>query len=128
MGAISNKNIKERRADARYHRSDSISVKIVFSSENPGLLGKTLDGSTLDVSASGMRIEVTRPIVLDSVLDIWVNLEEENRKYFLTGNIRWCTETDKPGVYQAGLVLRERSDTVTDLASWRDLFKQGFFS
>lgn len=127
MGAKTNKNVRERRADARYHRSDSISVKIVFSSENPGLLGKSLDGATVDISASGMRIEVSRPIVLDSVLDIWVKLKEDNRQFFLTGNIRWCAETDTSGVYQAGLVLRERSDTITDLASWRDLFKQGFF-
>ena len=57
------------------------------------------------------------------MLDVWVTLKEQKRKFFLTGNVRWCNESDKPGIYQIGLVLRERTDTVTDLRSWQDVFK-----
>ena len=114
----------ERRVETRFDRKEELSMKIVFSSENPDLLGKTLDGATLDVSASGMRIMLNRPIKIDSVLDVWVNLKEQNKKYFLTGNVRWCNETEVGGNYQIGLVLRERTDTVTDLSSWQDIFKK----
>ena len=116
-------NYDGQRAQARFKNTDDINLKIVFSSENPGLLGRKLDGSTLDVSSSGMRILLDNAIRIDSVLDVWVALKEHNRKYFLTGNVRWCNESEKPGIYQIGLVLRERSDTVTDLRSWQDVFK-----
>ncbi|MDQ1363370.1 MAG: PilZ protein [Pseudomonadota bacterium] len=116
-------NYEERRAHRRFELADEINLKIVFSSENPGLLGRTLDGSTLDVSAGGLRILLNHPIKVDSVLDVWVTLKEQRRKFFLTGNVRWCNESDKPGIYQVGLILRERTDTVTDLRSWQETFK-----
>jgi len=117
-------NVDERRADERYERSEHLSLKIVFSSENPGLLGKTIDGKTVDVSASGLRISLNYPIKIDSVLDVWVNLKDQNKKFFLTGNVRWVSETELGGVYMIGLVLRERSDTITDLQEWKKMFKK----
>ena len=116
-------NYEDRRADPRFEMSEDFTLKIVFSSENPGLLGKTISGSTVDVSASGLRLSLNVPIQLDSVLDVWVTLKENNKKYFLTGNVRWCNEGEVSGTYLIGLVLRERSDTVTDLSSWKDMFK-----
>lgn len=113
----------DRRVHTRFDTAEEISLKIVFSSENPGLLGRTLDGSTLDVSAGGLKISLNHLIKVDSVLDVWVTLKEQRRKFFLTGNVRWCNESEKPGIYQIGLILRERTDTVTDLGSWQASFK-----
>ena len=115
--------MKDRRGARRYQAKEALNLKIVFSSENPGLLGKTLCGSTLDVSATGLRIELNQEIKIDSVLDVWVTLKDNNKKYFLTGNVRWCNQMDVGGYYQIGVVLRERSDTVTDLDSWQAEFK-----
>ena len=117
------KNFKERRGAKRQQVKEALNLKIVFSSENPGLLGKTINGSTLDISSTGLRIEMNQQIKIDSVLDVWVTLKDSHKKYFLTGNVRWCSETSVGGLYQIGVVLRERSDTVTDLDSWHDMFK-----
>lgn len=117
------KNIKRTAWRRALRAKGSLDLKIVFSSENPNLLGKTLCGSTLDVSASGLRIELNQKIKVDSVLDVWVTLKDSSKKYFLTGNVRWCNEMEVGGHYQIGVVLRERSDTVTDLEAWRQAFK-----
>lgn len=122
--ALGKSKHEDRRAETRYEQKEDLNLKIVFSSDNPGLLGKTIDGSTIDVSASGLRIMLNHPIKIDSVLDVWVNRKEQNKKYFLTGNVRWCKETEVGGTYQVGLVLRERTDTITDLSSWQALFKK----
>ena len=116
-------NFEERRADKRIDKNEDISLKIVFSSENPGLLGKKLSGETLDISASGLRISLPFAIKIDSVLDVWMTFHKENKKYFLTGNVRWCRENKDDSGFLIGLVLRERSDTVTDLADWKNNFK-----
>ena len=113
----------ERRGAARYDVKEALDLKIIFSSENPNLLGKTLCGSTLDVSATGLRIELNQQIKIDSVLDVWVTLKDSDKKYFLTGNVRWCHEMEVGGYYQIGVVLRERTDTITDLASWQAALK-----
>ncbi len=114
---------QERRDSARFELKEALEMKIVFSSENPNLLGKTLCGSTIDVSASGLRIELNQLIKLDSVLDVWVTLKDNKKKYFLTGNVRWCKQMGEGEYFQIGVVLRERSDTVTDLDSWQIAFK-----
>lgn len=116
-------NFEDRRSDVRHETNEELSLKIVFSSENPGLLGKKLSGETLDVSASGLRILLPVAIKLDSVLDVWVTLHNENTKYFLTGNVRWCRENDEGEGYLIGLVLRERTDTITDLSGWKKKMK-----
>ena len=115
--------LNERRVAERYESKQALDLKIVFSSENPNLLGKTLSGSTLDVSSSGLRIELNQPVKVDSVLDVWVTLKDNPKKYFLTGNVRWVHELEVGGYYQIGVVLRERSDTITDLASWKVALK-----
>lgn len=109
----------ERRDSVRIAQKEALDLKIVFSSENPSLLGKTLSGSTLDVSASGVRIELNHQIKMDSVLDVWITLKETNKKYFLTGNVRWCEKMSDGDYYQIGVVLRERADTVTDFEAWK---------
>lgn len=116
-------NYEERRSDQRIQQNENVSLKIVFSSENPGLLGKNLSGETLDISASGMRLALPFVIKVDSVLDVWMTLHDENKKYFLTGNVRWCRPNPDSAGYLIGLVLRERTDTITDLASWKEQFK-----
>ncbi|RDH82398.1 MAG: hypothetical protein DIZ80_08875 [endosymbiont of Galathealinum brachiosum] len=120
---MENQSMQERRDALRFELKEALDMKIVFSSENPGLLGKTLCGSTIDVSATGLRIELNQQIKIDSVLDVWVTLKETKKKYFLTGNVRWCKEMDVGGYFQIGVVLRERSDTVTDLDGWQVAFK-----
>ncbi len=116
---------EERRGAKRHQAQEALNLKIVFSSENPGLLGRTISGSTVDISASGLRIEMKQKIKMDSVLDVWVTLKDNHKKYFLTGNVRWCSEANADGIYQIGVVLRERSDTVTDLDGWRAALKAG---
>lgn len=113
---------QDRRGSDRYGTNEALDLKIVFSSENPNLLGKRISGSTVDISASGLRIELNQQITIDSVLDVWVRLKDSNKKYFLTGNVRWCREIGSKGNYQIGIVLRERSDTVTDLSNWQSEF------
>jgi len=115
--------LEERRGAERFELNQALNMKIAFSSENPNLLGKTLCGSTVDVSATGLRIELNQPIKIDSVLDVWVTLKESREKYFLTGNVRWCSELESGGYYQIGVVLRERTDTITDFTNWKRSFK-----
>ncbi len=123
QGSCMEDQVENRRQSPRISLKEALNLKIVFSSENPNLLGKTLCGSTIDVSASGLRIELNQQIKIDSVLDVWVTLKENDKKYFLTGNVRWCRTLETGEYFQIGVVLRERSDTVTDLDSWQDAFK-----
>ncbi len=123
MGLIKKKR-DERRAEARYERREDLSIKVAFSSQNPELLGKTLGSESVDVSASGLRIVLNQAVEVNSILDVWVNLHDKNKRFFLTGNVCWCKELEDSDSYQAGLMLHESAEEVTDLTDWQALFDE----
>ncbi len=100
-------------------------MKILFSSENPSLLGKTMQPTAIELSPRGLRIEVASAIAIDSVLDVQVKLPNSPRTYNLTGNVRYRLPS-RQGHYHVVLVLRERSDIRSDLKAWKANFEQNF--
>lgn len=114
-----------------FHKSSSPSfvsgsgteVKILFSSENPSLLGKTVQTRAIELSRKSIRLAVQHHIEMDSVLDISVKFSGNERIYNLTGNVRWGMPVG-PDDYHIVLVLRERNDIRSDLGAWKDNFEQ----
>lgn len=113
---------EERRADKRIEHKAS-KLKIVFTSETPGLLGKTLAGSTVDISASGLQITLNTAVPADSTMDVRVILDGDPKEYFLSSKVRWCKESDQEGKYNVGLALQDLFNTETDYDSWKENFK-----
>lgn len=116
------KNFEERRADKRIAHTEAVSLKILFTSENPSFLGKNLDGSTLDISASGLRLSLQSELPVDSTIDVAVTLKDSPRQYFLSGKVRWCKKVED-GSYQAGIALQDLINTETDYKAWRAALK-----
>ena len=98
---------------------------ILFSSENPSLIGQTLETHAIEISPKGLRLEVNHEIGINSVLDIAVKVNGHDRAYYLTGNVRWRVPSID-GSYHIGLILRERNDLRSDLKAWKANFKQNF--
>lgn len=106
--------------------SDNIEIKILFSSDNPVLLGKTFQSKNVLVSKHKLSMEVCREIVLDSVLDMAVTLKHIGKRYHLTGNVRACAPLSRPDMYHLDIVLRERADIPTDFNAWNHHFSNNF--
>jgi len=100
-------------------------VKILFSSENPSLLGKTMKTTAIEMSPHSIRLEVSTPIEIDSVLDIVVSLDNSEKSYCLTGNVRWRLPSSR-GQFHIILVLRERGDVISDFRAWKANFERNF--
>ena len=112
-----------RRADKRLDQKEALSLTIVFTSQNPALLGRTIKGSTIDISASGLRIKLKTPLPADSTIDVSIKLKDDPYTYFLSGKVRWCRETDEEGTYQIGIVIQDLINTETDYKRWRKTVK-----
>lgn len=100
-------------------------VKVLFSSENPSLLGKTMTTTAIEMSRKSIRLAVSHSIEIDSVLDISIKLAGSDRRYNLTGNVRWRLPSSHDE-YHIVLVLRERNDIRSDLKAWKANFDQNF--
>ncbi len=108
-----------------YISAKGTEVKILFSSENPSLLGKTMKTTAIEMSRKSIRLAVSHAIEIDSVLDISVKLQGSERTYNLTGNVRWRLPSTHDE-YHIVLVLRERNDIRSDLKAWKANFEQNF--
>jgi hypothetical protein len=114
---------QERRADKRIPQTEAFSLKIIFTSENPGLLGKNLYGSTIDISASGLRLALQSELPVDSTIDVVATLKGSPKQYFLSGKVRWCKKADDNGNYHVGIALQDLINTETDYKAWREALK-----
>ncbi len=123
------KNIAQRlfkkKAEISYIETENTEVKVLFSSENPSLLGKTMKTTVIELAPKSIRLELDHAAEIDSVLDIEVRLDNGGRTYNLTGNIRWRLPSIH-GQHQVVLALRERTDIRSDLRAWKANFDQNF--
>jgi Tfp pilus assembly protein PilZ len=114
----------ERRVDERIVQTAAFSLKIIFTSENPGLLGRSLYGSTIDISASGLKLALQSELPVDSTIDVVVTLKSNPKQYFLSGKVRWCKKADNEGNYHVGIALQDLINTDTDYKAWREALKK----
>ena len=121
------KNIVQRlfhkKPEPHFTATKGTEVKILFSSENPSMLGKTMSTTAIELSPRGIRLELDHALAIGSVLDISVKLAGSNRIYNLTGNVRYRLPSSK-GQYHIVLALRERNDIRSDFKAWKHNFEK----
>lgn len=115
--------LNNRRNSTRHDQQEVLSLTIISSSLNPELLGKTINASTVDISATGLRIKLDSILPADSTINMSIELKDDPGEFFLTGKVRWCREIKEEDIYQAGIVLHGIINTGTDYKRWRELVK-----
>ena len=113
--------------DAKFNREEPLynvnfKIKVLFSSDNPRVLGRTYSCSGIEVSKNRIQINSLSPLVINSVLDLSITLEDSTREYLVTGDVKSC----KYGTgitYAVDIQLKSRSGTATDLDNWKRLIK-----
>jgi hypothetical protein len=116
----------QKKPEPQFIATEGTEVKILFSSENPSMLGKTMKTTAIELSPRGIRLEVEQALAIGSVLDISVKLAGNNRAYHLTGNVHYRLPSPK-GHYHIVLALRERSDIRSDLNAWKSNFEKNVY-
>jgi hypothetical protein len=113
----------KKKEEVSYTATKNTHVKVLFSSENPSLLGKTMKTTAIELAPKSIRLELDHAAEIDSVLDIAVKLHDSGRTYNLTGNVKWRIPAAK-GQHQIVLALRERTDILSDLKAWKANFER----
>lgn len=107
-----------RRRHGRLQRDDLLFVQVLAASESPSLVGETLQCSTLDVSASGLRVQVNCEVPVPSEIDLWLDVQACAQKFFMHGLVKWCNRVDaEQSIFQLGVELLNLP--FTDFEDWR---------
>lgn len=111
----------DRRRDVRLQGDDSLRVQVLAATALPGLVGEILQCSSLDVSASGLKLTVPVNVPLHCKVDLWIDIKACACTFFLNGQVKWCdANRAREDIYQIGVQLRDAP--FTDFENWRDLF------
>lgn len=109
----------ERRGELRGVREERLFVKVLDCETNPEVKDATISCATMDISASGMRLNLSQDIPQGALLELWVEVKGCPGKFLLTGIVRWSHANGED--YICGVELVE-SGEVSDLGDWQDLF------
>jgi hypothetical protein len=110
-------SIDERRLETRIDRHDKVFVEVV--SAPPGELeqSQVMACKTLDVSANGVQVEVSQPLVVGSILPLCVESAQGGERFYLSAEVRWVRPGSGAGLYQIGFLLYESEQT--SIAEWK---------
>ncbi len=112
--------IDERRRQRRLCRDDKLLIQILSASESPELVGEILTCTAVDVSRSGLRLEVAHEAPVGSDIDLWIDVKGYAGKYFLHGCVVWCYEFDAESKdFYLGVEIQ--AQTSTDYQEWQQL-------
>ena len=108
----------DRREHERQDRDEILFLQITRCEANTRLEGTTVLCSTLDVSASGLRLNTEKPVEKGQEMDLWVNVDGRAGKFFLAGVVAWSHSEN--GKHSAGIQILEQENT--DYRGWFDWF------
>ena len=113
---------RERRRHRRLRQKQRIFIQILESDREPSLKGKTCYCSAVDVSATGLQVELEQEAPTGCVLDLWVEVAGRAGRYFLSGVVRWCLRDEERDKYLVGVELTEAAST--DASEWADFLAE----
>ena len=111
----------DRRRKPRHLSREAVLLEIMPSFEQLSSNPEIVSGNSVDLSISGIQLELERELIVGTVLDICIKLKSVPRKFFLTGEIRWCS-TVRRDLYKVGIEIINGMNT--DYAAWRILFEE----
>lgn len=110
----------DRRKKARHLAREAVLLEIMPSFEQLSSNPEIVNGSSVDISSSGIQLELERELIVGTILDLCVKLNSVPRKFFLTAEVRWCSPV-REGLFNVGIEIINGMDT--DYNSWMMLFE-----
>jgi phosphosulfolactate phosphohydrolase-like enzyme len=113
---------KERRRHPRLARDERVIVQIVSSSEDTLQAGMIVRCASQDVSSQGLRIRADRPVSKGTRVELWAEISGHPSKFYLSGDVKWCSELEDEDGYNVGIELTEGK--TQDLEIWKQLLEE----
>jgi hypothetical protein len=96
----------DQRRNTRVPREEQIEVTVLDCPAEPTLVGSTITCSTLDASATGLRLCFTCAMPDDAVLELHVGIAGQSQKCRLRGVVRWSSRLKDGDGFFVGVELQ----------------------
>lgn len=108
----------EKRAKPRIKKVERLFLRIESSPDDLDTVGKTIKCTTLDLSATGLKLKVEKDIQQGAKVELWIGLTPHKAKLLLQGEVMWSKELND--AHLVGIQLQE-SEITNDLKVWEDI-------
>lgn len=109
----------DKRRHPRLPREEPLSIRLVIPSDKTGEKSTQIYGSSVDMSASGLQLQLDHELKAGQQLEIWIVLVDDHDAYNLHGEVTWSRPAEQGG-WLAGIVLDMNSP---DFRAWDELFR-----
>ena len=109
----------ERRSGQRLAEKGAVFIEVMSSSDLRTGHGQILISNTIEISTSGLRVELDQAIEVETILQLAVKLGKLEAAMYVVGEVRWCAPAPDGRGFQAGFELLESEGT--DIETWRAL-------
>lgn len=110
----------DRRRTPRGVHEEAIVIKVISSSDDEILPGRTFLAKTADISLQGLRIRLNHEPAVGCTLEMWVVSHRHEGTLVLNGTVRWARPSKQDGfTVQSGIELSE--DPGSDFLRWRQI-------
>jgi hypothetical protein len=111
----------EKRRAKRKPFQEDVFLELTTLNDEGDYVDKVVPCETVDLSRIGLKLYVNQAIVSGTVLDLCVNFKAEQRKFFLTAEVKWVQPLVDDGWYFVGFELYEAENTDYELwCAWID--------
>ena len=113
---------ENRREQYRYIRHDKLFVQILAENEKVDVKSVNVLCHTCDASVNGLKVELEIELSINTLVDLWVEFEGLEGKFYLRGLVCWCCESENTAdSYQVGIELEDAY--ATDYNTWIELLE-----
>ena len=95
----------EQRKHPRQFRRQEVYLELMEEVSEEGVAARILACETVDISASGLKLYVERPVVKGTVLNLSVLSNQGDQALMLVGEVKWCRPGGDDGWYFLGLEI-----------------------
>ncbi len=108
----------ERRSHGRLDRVHKLFMQVVDTRQRPA--GPLLRCTCENVSSRGIGMTLVEPVEPGARVEIWINVEDEDRRFLLGGVVRWCRPAVHRCLHEVGIELTHGSDD--EFVRWSKLW------
>jgi hypothetical protein len=108
---------EKKRKHERLPSIETIFIELVSTSAD-GHEGEVVRCKTSDISGNGLQAQVGKELILGSILQVGVDLQEAQDTLYLAAQVIWCKpDKNNPSNWSAGVELLNANDS--DIKTWR---------
>lgn len=115
---------RENRRHPRVPREDALSLRLLDPARGASPPDHILQATTVDISASGLQIFITAPLLIRQLVDISIALWGQST-FNLRGRVNRIIELDDPDEPEGFLAGIELTPDGPDMKAWQQVFRNG---